>query len=75
MQLIAKITQAFKDEVKSLMNFNTPATTHKGILHKPKNNRYKKNKDIHNLYRSGVGSLIKHLIHSQPQLSNALRDV
>ena len=30
--LISRITQGFRKYVKSLMNFNTPATPHKGIL-------------------------------------------
>ena len=29
--LINKMTQLFNKDVKSLMNFNTPATAHKGI--------------------------------------------
>ena len=32
--LINKMTQGFNKHVKSLMNFNTPATPHKGILRK-----------------------------------------
>ena len=30
--LIVKTVQGFNDNVKSLINFNTPATPHKGII-------------------------------------------
>ena len=31
--LINRMTQGFNEDVKSLMNFNAPATLYKGILH------------------------------------------
>ena len=72
--IITKITQGFKENMKSLMTFNIPDTPHKGIV----NNQEKYTKISHNLkkrYSSGVGSLLHLLNHSRPELSNTVREL
>ena len=67
--LIKKTIQGFNEEVKSLTNFNKPATPHKGIIcHQEK---YTKISDyLQKRYRIGVGSLLYLVKHSRPKLSN-----
>ena len=51
------MNQGFNEDMKSLMTFNTPATTHKGIVH----NQETDTKILYNLqkrYRRGVGLLL-----------------
>ena len=72
--LINKMTQGFKEDVKSLMNFNTPATPHKGVVrHQEKDTKI--SDDLQKRYRSGVGSLLYLVKHSRPELSTAVREL
>ena len=64
--IINKMTQGFNEDVKSLMDFNTPATPPKGIVHNLEIDT-KISYDLHKRYRSGVG-LLKYLVkRSQPE--------
>ena len=68
------MTQGFNEDVKSLMTFNTPDTLHKGIVRNQEtdtNISY----DIHKRDRSGIGFLLYLVKHSQPKLSNAVREI
>ena len=55
--IITKTTKGFNKDVKSLMNFNTPATPHKGIVCNQERDT-KIYKNLHKRCRSGVGSLL-----------------
>ena len=61
--LINKMTQGFNVEAKSLMNLNTPATPHKGVVRNQETNT-KISDDLQKRYRSGVESLIYLVTHS-----------
>ena len=55
--LITKMTQKFNKDIKSIITFNNPAISHKGIIH----NQDKYTKILNNLqkrYSSGVGLLL-----------------
>ena len=69
--LISRITQGFRKYVKSLMNFNTPATPHKGILRNQETDT-KISYDLQKRYRSVVGSLLYLVKQSLPKLYNAV---
>ena len=60
--------------MKSLMNFNTPATPHKGIVHNQETET-KMSENLYKRYRSGVGSLLYLVKNSRTQLSNAVHEV
>ena len=63
--LITTMTQLFNKYVKSLMNFNTPATPHKVIV-RDQETDIKISKNLQKIYRSGVGSLLYLINHSRP---------
>ena len=72
--IINNMNQVFKGDLKSLMTFNTPATPHKGIVSNQEtdtNISY----DINKRYRNGIGYLLYLVKHSQPKLSNVLREL
>ena len=72
--LINNMTQVFNEDVKSLMTFNTLATTHKGIVRNQETDT-KVPYYLQKRYRIGVGSLLYLVKHSRPELSNAVREL
>ena len=40
------MTQGFKEEVNSLMNFNTPAAPHKDIIHNQEKDTTRRSSDL-----------------------------
>ena len=55
--LITKMNQGFNEDLKSLMRFNTPDTSYKGIVRNQEtdiNISYY----LQKIYRSGIGSLL-----------------
>ena len=64
--IITKTTQIFNEDVKSIMNFSTPDTPHKGVVR----NQEIDTKISYNLqkrYRSGIGLLLYLVKHSQSE--------
>ena len=72
--IITKMTQVFNKDVISLIIFNNPATLNKYILSNQEIDT-KIQYDVHKRYRSGIGSLLYLVKHSQPKLSNAVHEL
>ena len=53
LDLITKTTQGFKEDMKSIMNFNTSATQQKGISYKQETDT-KLSYNIHKICSSGI---------------------
>ena len=69
-----KTTQGFNKDVKSLMTFNTPDTPHQGIVCNQE--KYTNISDnLQKIYRSSVVSLLYLVKHTEPELSNAGREL
>ena len=69
-----KMTQGFNKDVKSLMTFNTPDTPHQGIVCNQE--KYTNISDnLQKIYRSGVVSLLYLVKNTEPELSNAGREL
>ena len=67
------MTQGFNKDVKSIMNFSTPSTPHKGVV----SNQEIDTKISYNLqkrYRSGIGFLLYLVKHSRTELSKTVRE-
>ena len=71
--LITKIIQLFNEDLKSIMKFNTPDTSHEGIVRNQETDT-KISHGIHKRYRIGVGSLLYLVKHSLIGLSHALHE-
>ena len=72
--LINNIIQGFDEDVKLLMTFNTPATTHKGIVRNQETDT-KISYDLQKRYSSGVVSKLYLFKHSLTKLSNAVHEL
>ena len=70
--IINKMNKGFNKDVKSLMNFNTPATLHEGIAQNQETDT-KISYNLQKRYRSDVGLLLYLVEYSQPYLFNAVR--
>ena len=55
--IINKMTQLFKEDLKSLMTFNAPATPHNGIV-RDQETDIKSFYGLQKIYMSGVGLLL-----------------
>ena len=72
--LINKMTQGFNEDMKSLITFNTPDTPHQGIVFNQETDT-KISYGPQKRYRSGLGLLQYLSKYSQPELSNAVREI
>ena len=72
--LIGKVLESFKDKIKHLKDFATPAVGGIHVL-RPTSDEEKLNEQEQSEYRSGVGSLLYLLKHSRPDLSNCVREL
>ena len=72
--IITKIPQVFNNDVKLLMNFNTPDISHGGTVCN-KETDTKISNYLQKIYRGGNGSLIYLVNHSCPKLYNAVREL
>ena len=61
--MINKMNQGFNRDMKSLMTFNAPDITHKGIVSNQESEKII-SCDIHKRYRSSIGYLLYLLKHS-----------
>ena len=72
--LIYNMNPGCNKDVKLLMTFNTPDTPHKGIVRNQETDT-KISYDLQNRYRSGIRLLLYLVKHSQPKLSNVVREI
>jgi len=72
--LLTKLEKTFKDKIKDLRVFKTPAIPGEVII-KTADEEEIVDKDVHRLFRSGVGMLLYLIKFSRPDISNSVREI
>ena len=72
--LIKKMIEKFKDKIKDMKEYDTPAPTSSHIV-RCSDEEVGLTEDEQKDFRSGVGSLLYLLKHSRPELSNSVREL
>ena len=72
--LLTKLEKTFKDKIKDLRTFKTPAIPGEVII-KTTDEEEIVDKEVHRLFRSGVGMLLYLIKFSRPDISNSVREI
>ena len=72
--LIKKIKRNFEEEIDTLREYRTPASTNESIL-RPTDYETKISGEKQQRYRSGVGMLLYLIKYSRPDISNSVREL
>ena len=72
--LIRKLSKTFKDDIKDMKDYETPAGSGFKIT-RPTKEEELLNKENQKKYRSRVGSLLYLVKHSRPELLNAVQEL
>jgi hypothetical protein len=70
---MTRLEKLFKEEIKTLKNYDTPAGQNDTILRPTENETLLSDEEQSN-YRSGVGTLLWLMKHSRPDIANAVRE-